>query len=280
MSLLPRRRVASILETFRPHAIHIATEGPLGWAARAWCRHHRTGFTTSYHTRFPEYISMRFPVPLFFPYRVIRRFHGAARRTMVATTDLRNELKARGFNNLVIWSRGVDTGLFHPGQRSGLSGERPLSVYVGRVAVEKNIEAFLTLDVPGTKHVIGGGPALDHFRARYPRVHFHGYKTGEPLAAALAVADVFVFPSRTDTFGVVMLEALACGLPVAAYPVTGPRQIIKNGHNGWLDADLGVAFARALTVNRHNCRATALEYSWQACAEQFLRNLHVISHES
>ena len=277
LALFPGRQVARRLAAFRPEAIHIATEGPLGWAARAFCLRQGLGFTTAYHTRFPEYIRLRLPIiPSGLLYRGIRHFHQPAAGTMVATVDLQRELAARGFAHLRLWSRGVDTERFRPREKGFLAGPRPLAMYVGRIAVEKNIEDFLRLELPGTKYVVGDGPAREALQRRYPAVRFVGMKHGEELACHLAAADVFVFPSRTDTFGLVLLEAMACGVPVAAYPVAGPRQIVLNGVNGWLDEHLPTAVGRALAVAGGPCRQAALRYSWAACTEQFLRNLTLL----
>jgi len=265
-------RVAHQLREFAPNGVHIATEGPLGWAARKFCARQGFPFTTSYHTRFPEYVRMRWPVPLAMSYSVIRRFHTKARRTMVATDALQSELEGKGFSNLVRWSRGVDTTLFIPREKS-CTCERPLAIYLGRVAVEKNIEAFLKLDLPGSKWVIGDGPARKTLELQYPEVTFTGFRQGEELAKLVAEADVLVFPSLTDTFGVVLLEAMACGVPVAAYPVCGPLETVVNGVNGCLDLDLNVAVKKALTVSPDSCRSYALERSWESCSKQFYQNL-------
>lgn len=265
--------VAKKLHDQRPHCVHIATEGPLGWAARSICRKHGFTFSSSYHTRFPEYLRMRLPVPLSFSYKVVKAFHNSAARTMVATEALKEELESRGFNNIVIWSRGVDAEFFRPGRTPPLAGRKPLFMYVGRVAVEKNIEAFLQLELPGCKYVVGDGPARKSLAARYPQVFFTGYKTGKELRDLYAAADVFVFPSRSDTFGVVLLEAMASGVPVAAYPVTGPVETVRNGVNGWLDEDLQYAAMQALKVSGESCRNFAKKFSWQACSRQFLGNL-------
>ncbi len=278
LAVAPGRKVRRLLQEHRPEAVHIATEGPLGWAARSCCLKRGMPFTTSYHTRFPEYVRLRAPVPLSLSYAVVRRFHDSAARTMVATPDLKKELESKGFDNLRIWSRGVDTDLFRPRRKIYLKGKRPVSIYVGRVAVEKNIEDFLCLQVPGTKYVVGDGPAMAELKNRYPEVCFVGFKHGEELACHIAAADVFVFPSRTDTFGLVMLEAMASGVPVAAYPVTGPRQLIENGENGWLDGDLRTAFNRALEVDANSCREYARRYSWEACTDQFQHNLYFVDN--
>lgn len=273
LSLFPGRGVARQLTAFAPEAVHIATEGPLGLAARNWCRQHDLPFTTSFHTRFPEYVKLRTGIPLAAGYAVMRWFHGPAAAVMVATPTLRDELAARGMKNLAIWSRGVDTNLFCPREKSFLADPRPIFMYVGRVAVEKNIKAFLDLELPGTKYVVGGGPDLESLRAKYPHVRFTGYKVGEELARHVAAADVFVFPSRTDTFGLVVIEALACGVPVAAYPVQGPADIIEQGVTGYVDEDLRAAALKALELAPAACRLASRRYSWEACTRQFLGHL-------
>ncbi|MCL4315953.1 MAG: glycosyltransferase family 1 protein [Gammaproteobacteria bacterium] len=273
LALNPRKKTHAMIEAFKPDAVHIATEGPLGLAARGWCMKQKFPFTTSFHTRFPEYVKLRFGVPLMVTYAFQRRFHGAALHTMVATEALKQELQAKGFNNLAIWSRGVDAELFRPRDKSLLDYPRPIFTYLGRVAVEKNIESFLRLDLPGTKYVIGDGPDMEKMKQRYPGVKFAGFKTGEDLARHLACADVFVFPSRTDTFGLVVIEALACGVPVAAYPVRGPGDIIINGETGYLDEDLRQAALKALSLSPERARAGALDYTWQACTQQFVMHL-------
>ncbi|MCP1673825.1 glycosyltransferase involved in cell wall biosynthesis [Natronocella acetinitrilica] len=273
LALGPRVRVGKMLAETSADAIHIATEGPLGWAARAYCLAHGLRFTTAYHTRFPQYLRLRAPVPISWSYALLRRFHAPATRTLVATPSLRDELAKRGFAHLALWSRGVDSGLFRPRCKGFLDGPRPISMYVGRVAVEKNIEAFLDLNIPGTCYVVGDGPDAARLKARYPNVRFTGFCSGEDLARHVAAADCVVFPSRTDTFGLTMLEAMACGVPVAAYPVTGPRDVITDGVTGALDEDLGRAWHRAVSVSPDNCIAYARTRSWDACAQQFLNNL-------
>lgn len=273
LAWFPGRRLARRLDEFAPQCIHIATEGTLGLAARAYCRRRGLEFTTSYHTRFPEYVRMRAPVPLAWSYAFLRWFHGAAMRTLVGTPSQRDDLIAHGFGNLVLWSRGVDTELFRPRDKDFGGFERPVAMYMGRVAVEKNIGAFLALDFPGSKVVVGDGPALDTLKTRHPHIHFAGYRFGEELASYLAAADVFVFPSRTDTFGLVMLEAMACGVPIAAYPVTGPRDVVENGVTGILDEDLGRAARAALALQPAACRAQAVKHTWQAATVQFLAGL-------
>lgn len=269
----PAQHVNAILRQFQPDAIHVATEGPLGYTARRWCMTQRLPFTTAYHTQFPEYLAKRLPVPVSVTYAWLRHFHGAAARTMVATPAMQQQLEARGFKNIVRWSRGVDTSLFKPYDKALLDLPRPVMAYAGRVAVEKNLEAFLKLELPGTKLVIGGGPALAVLRSRYPQARFVDYQFGEALARHIALADVFVFPSLTDTFGLVMLEAMACGVPVAAFPVTGPVDVITQGVNGFMDKDLGVAIKAALQMERSACRSHAMRFSWQAATQQFADNL-------
>jgi glycosyltransferase involved in cell wall biosynthesis len=274
----PRKTLRALLDAFKPEALHIATEGPLGLAARAYCVSRRLPFTTSFHTRFPEYIQLRFYIPSALTYGLLRWFHGQAKRTLVSTSSLREELSRRGFKNLVLWSRGVDTELFRPRPQGFLADERPIFTYLGRVAVEKNVEAFLRLDLPGTRYVIGDGPQLAELRQRYPGVRFTGAKTGLELAQYLAAADVFVFPSRTDTFGLVMLEAMACGVPVAAYPVQGPLDVVRHGETGFLDQDLRRAALQALTLDRNRCREFAARFSWRETTKHFLGHLWPIEH--
>ena len=274
LALFPGKRLRGKIETFAPEAIHIATEGPLGIAARRYCLRRSLPFTTSYHTKFPEYVSARIPVPTALGYAVMRWFHGPSRGVMVATPTLRQDLEARGFTNVKSWSRGVDVEQFKPRSAPALDLPRPIFLYVGRVAVEKNIEDFLRLDLPlGTKVVVGDGPQLPSLKARYPEAVFTGAKQGEELAHHYSSADVFVFPSRTDTFGLVMLEALASGVPVAAYPVPGPNDVVGGQGVGVLDKDLGFAALQALAIPPQRCRAHAIKHSWTACAEQFLGNL-------
>jgi glycosyltransferase involved in cell wall biosynthesis len=268
-----RREITRRIEAAAPDAIHIATEGPIGWAARAYCRRHGFAFTTSYTTRFPEYVSVRSPIPLSWGYTVMRHFHSAAAAIMVATPSLRSELADRGFRNIRSWGRGVDTKLFSPDEPAKLDLPRPIFMSVGRVAVEKNLEAFLSLDLPGSKVVIGDGPQKAQLAQQYPDAHFLGEKSGKDLSSHVAAADVFVFPSLTDTFGVVQLEALACGTPVAAFPVTGPLDVIGDHPVGALDNDLRSACLRALDISREACRSFALEHSWEKSARQFVGNL-------
>lgn len=276
LALFPKRKLVRILDSFQPSAIHIATEAPLGMAARRYCLKRGYAFTTSFHTRFPEYIQARFGIPTSWGYAWLRRFHRPAGGVMVATQSLKRDLASRGFRNLVDWGRGVDTELFRPQDEALFDLPRPIFICVGRVAVEKNLEAFLDLDLPGSKVVVGDGPLLETLKQRYPKVHFTGAKVGEDLARHYASADVFVFPSRTDTFGLVLLEALASGLPVAAYPVTGPLDVVNGAPVGCLDDDLGKAARAAAELSPEACRAYALRFSWSRCAAQFSNNLHIL----
>ncbi len=269
------------IQEFEPDAIHIATEGPLGWAARSICLKWNWPFTTSYHTKFPEYVNARLPfVPLKAGYWYMRRFHNSGGSLMVATQSMRDDLAARGFRNITPWTRGVDTELFHPSRRNaggdvyeGL--QRPIFVNVGRIAVEKNIETMLELDLPGTTVLVGDGPQRAELERKYPDVVFAGPKFGEELARYFADADVFIFPSLTDTFGLVILEAMATGTPVAAFPAPGPRDIIPGSNAGAVGEDLQAAALACLELDRETVRAYAENFSWRACAEEFLRNLEV-----
>ncbi len=268
---VPRRKqIAERIEAAHADAIHVATEGPIGHAVRAYCMKNRRPFTTSYTTRFPEYISARSPIPQQWIYNVLRRFHAAATVTMVATPSLTAELSQRGFGHIGMWTRGVDVDLFRPDRAIDLDFPRPIFMTVGRVAVEKNLPAFLSLDLPGTKVVIGAGPQVSELKRRYPAAKFLGQLDNGILAAHLAAADVFVFPSRTDTFGIVQLEALASGVPVAAFPVTGPMDVIGDNPIGVLNEDLRAACMQALWISREACREFALRYSWENSARQFI----------
>jgi 1,2-diacylglycerol 3-alpha-glucosyltransferase/glucuronosyltransferase len=279
LTLFPRTNILKKLDEFKPDAIHIATEGPLGVAARSICRKRHLRFTTSFHTRFPQYVHARFPiVPESAVYATLRGFHRPSAATMVATSSLKRELQSHGFCKLVLWSRGVDTDLFSPGRRSNGANfcpgaPRPFFLYVGRVAVEKNVEAFLRLDLPGTKLIVGEGPQRAELQARFPDARFLGQQTEADLASIYASSDVFVFPSRTDTFGLVLLEALASGTPVAAYPVSGPLDVLGTASSAVLAEDLGKACLAALSIPRDVCRKFAESHSWRASAEQFIGNL-------
>jgi glycosyltransferase involved in cell wall biosynthesis len=262
-------RIAELIEAAKPDSIHIATEGPIGLLERRYCRKHGLPFTTSFHTRFPEYVSARSPIPEAWVWRVLRWFHRPSQAVMAATPALAIELRARGFRNVVLWSRGVDTAVFHP-RAIDLCLPAPVFLSVGRVAVEKNLEAFLDLDLPGTKVVVGDGPARLALERKYPQAVFLGARHGEELAEIYAAADVFVFPSKTDTFGLVLLEALASGLPVAAFPVTGPRDVIGNAPVGVLKDDLREACLEALGIPSRACVDFASRHTWQASARVFV----------
>lgn len=275
LSILPYRQVARRIAELAPHAIHIATEGPLGLAARRYCLRHKLAFTTAYHTRFPEYIAARTRLPLSISYAWMRHFHNAGAATMVPTQSIADDLRARGFTKVVLWSRGVDTSLFTPGTRERLDeSTAPRFVYIGRVAVEKNIEAFLKLDLPGSKWVVGDGPLMARLQREYPEVHFAGVFPQNELARFYRAADVFVFPSLTDTFGLVLLEAMACGTPVAAYPVAGPLDVVGNSGAGVLAEDLRQACLDAMKIDRSHVRRIAEGFSWTAAARQFEQHLH------
>ncbi|MEM1356285.1 MAG: glycosyltransferase family 1 protein [Planctomycetota bacterium] len=279
LAILPGRRVRARLDELKPDAIHIATEGPLGQAARKYCKKRKLPYTTSYHTQFPHYLRKYFGIPSSLSYRFIRWFHGSAKHTLVPTKQVGEELKREGLDNIVVWSRGVDTKLFHPNYDTPPAMTelpRPIFVYAGRVAIEKNIEAFLELDLPGSKVVIGDGPPREGFEKKYPDTHFVGYKFGEDLAAHYAAGDVFVFPSKTDTFGVVMLEANACGLPIAAYPVTGPIDVVQQGSTGFVYTDLREAAVEALQLKSEDCIGFAQRNSWGRCAQTVVDHLAII----
>jgi len=261
------------IEEFAPDAIHIVTEGPLGLRARALCLKKDWPFTTAFHTKFAEYANNRLPfVPVSWGYRYLRYFHRPAQNTLVSTQSLINELQDKGFTHLFKWNRGVDIELFHPKRRKDMELPTPIHLYVGRVSVEKNLPAFLNLPLPGSKVVVGSGPALENFKQTYPEVHFLGKQSGETLAQTFASADVFVFPSKTDTYGLVMLEALAAGTPVAAYPVTGPLDVLTT-QSGVMDEDLKIAIEKALKLDRNECRHYASAFSWGSCAQTFLSAL-------
>jgi glycosyltransferase involved in cell wall biosynthesis len=270
LATMPGRRAAYLLERFKPDFVHIATEGPLGRAGRAWCVRNNFPFASSYHTRFPEYLRLRAPVPLSVSYGVLRRFHAPAHTTLVRTRTQKELLQARGFGHLSIWPGAVDSDLFRPLGKDALSLPRPISMYMGRVAVEKNLEQFLDLDLPGTQVVVGGGPDLSKLQKKYPAAVFTGSRFGVELAKLLSSADVFVFPSRTDTLGLVMLEAMACGVPVAAFPVPGPADLVQAGATGALDEDLKAAVFRALALDGEACIEFAREHSWRRSTEAFL----------
>ena len=270
----PYAKIAAALDAFAPDCIHIATEGPMGMAARRYCLRRKLDFSTAYHTRFPEYLSARKLLPKALTYSLMRWFHRPSKAVMVPTPKMKEALEQHGFRHVELWSRGVDTAHFMPATEDHACIERPLFLYVGRVAVEKNIEAFLKLDLPGTKWVIGDGPQREELEQRYSQVRFLGSKNHDELPAYYNCADVFVFPSRTDTFGLVLVEAMACGVPVAAYPVEGPIDVVQDGRSGILHENLATACLQALALDRQVVRECAMHYSWEAATEQFLQHLH------
>jgi len=280
LSLMPGQRVRERLDAFAPEALHIATEGPLGLAARKYAKRRGLPFTTAYHTRFPEYVQARFGLPLAWTYRFLRWFHGSSLAVMAPTPVVKADLERFGFTNVVLWSRGVDLEIFRPIESKVLNTARPIFLYVGRVAVEKNVEAFLKLDLPGSKWVVGEGPQLAELRSRYPQANYLGVLSQPELARVYAAADVFVFPSRTDTFGLVLLEALACGVPVAAFPVTGPIDVLADGGAGAMHEDLREACLDALKIERAHARAWAERFSWHKASAQFAAHLKPLSRAS
>lgn len=263
-------RVGAMIRDFRPDCVHLATEGPLGWAARRWLSKRGLAFSSAIHTRFPEYVSSRWTwLPLRWGYAWLRRFHRPSQAVLVTTARLQDEFAAWGFTALQLWRKGVDTGLFCP-DKTRVRPVQPVFLYVGRIAPEKNLQAFLDLDLPGEKHVVGDGPQREALQVQYPRVRFHGYRHGQALAEAYQDASVLVFPSRTDTYGLVMLEAMACGTPVAAFPVAGPLDVLQQGISGVMDDDLGQACLAALELDRERCAQLAAAQSWRASALEFL----------
>ena len=273
MAFLCGPRLRPIIEAFKPDAIHLVTEGSIGYAARRYCREFGYRYTSSYLSRFPEYFKLRTGFPMWLSAAYLRWFHNESSRVMVATASLEDEMRQKGYQRLARWSRGVDTELFRPRDKDFIKDPRPIFMFTGRVAIEKNIEAFLKLDLPGTKYVVGDGTHKDLLAKKYPTVRFPGYQQGENLARLRAAADVFVFPSLTDTFGVVLLEALASGIPVAAYPVQAPKDVITDSEVGVLNNDLKYAAMTALSLNPQTCRRYALDYTWGECTQQFVDNL-------
>jgi glycosyltransferase involved in cell wall biosynthesis len=273
LSLFPGKGVARKIKEFEPDAIHIATEGPLGLSARAYAVRNRLPFSTAYHTRFPEYVHARTGIPLSWTYAFLRWFHGPSMAVMAPTIVVKDDLEKFGFTNVVLWSRGVDTEVFQMQESKALNSAHPIFLYVGRVAVEKNINAFLEIDLPGSKWVVGDGPAMAKIKQQYPNVNYLGVLQQPELAKVYAAADVFVFPSKTDTFGLVLLEAMACGTPVAAYPVTGPIDVLGDSPAGAMHEDLRTACLEALKIPREVARAHAERFSWRASTEQFARHL-------
>ncbi|WP_416186686.1 glycosyltransferase family 4 protein [Fulvimarina sp. 2208YS6-2-32] len=270
LSLATTAAAEQRIDRFEPTNVHIATEGPIGSAMRRACLKRGLPFTTSFHTRFPEYLRARAPVPERWSYAWLRRFHGAGDACLVPTETMREQLEARGFRNLVTWTRGVDHSVFRPRRTLPLDLPRPIYLTVSRLAPEKNIEAFLDLDLEGSKLVVGEGPIMADLMRRYPHAHFAGLQTGEALARYYASADVFVFPSKTDTFGIVLLEAIACGTPFASYSEPGPIDVLGSSRAGIASGDLGEACRRALTLSRTDAVARARDFTWQRCADIFL----------
>lgn len=272
-------RVGPAIRDFRPDCVHLATEGPLGWAARRWLKHRGLAFSSAVHTRFPEYVHTRWPrVPLEWGYAVLRAFHRPSQTVLVTTERLRGELAGRGLGHLSLWRKGVDTRLFHPRPEQPRP-LKPVFLYVGRIAPEKNLRAFLDLDLPGEKWLVGDGPQRAELEADYPDARFLGYRHGQALADAFAGASVLVFPSRTDTYGLVMLEALACGTPVAAFPVPGPLDVLEADLTGVMDEDLHAACLRALELDRGVCAERAARLSWRASAQEFLARQPLLDGE-
>ncbi|MGH1542943.1 MAG: glycosyltransferase family 4 protein [Arenicella sp.] len=275
LAIMPARKMRRLIEAFKPDHVHIATEGTLGAAAKRIFDNRGWRYTTSLHTKFPEYVNARLPfIKVEWGYSVLKRFHQKASSVLVTTSSLRDELMANGLDkeNLVIWGRGVDSDHYRPDPEklNNADKELPLLTYVGRLAIEKNLQAFLDVDVPGRKRLVGDGPQRAELERKYPEVEFAGYKYGEDLVSEYQQADVFVFPSRTDTFGLVMLEAMACGTPVAAFPVPGPVDVVQQSKTGVLDEDLASAIKGALQLNRQDCREYAEKQSWQAVTQRLL----------
>ncbi|MCZ6711366.1 MAG: glycosyltransferase family 1 protein [Gammaproteobacteria bacterium] len=273
LALCTPAKVGSLIADYAPDAVHIATEGPLGWSARWWLKRRAIPFTTSFHTMFPKYLKLRFGLPESWSFAAIRRFHAAAGATMYSTPRLRDLLHSNGFRNLTGWVRGVDTELFTPGAAEPLDFPGPIQMYVGRIAIEKSIEDFLRTDSPGTKVIVGDGPQREQLERKYPAAKFLGPKYGDELVAHYRAADVFVFPSRTDTLGLVMLEAMACGIPVAAFPVQGPLDVVADSGAGVLNENLAIAIEQAQLIRPDVCRARALEHSWDESVLEFHANL-------
>jgi glycosyltransferase involved in cell wall biosynthesis len=273
LAIAARPRLTRLLQRLMPDAIHIATEGPLGTAARRYCIKRKLNFTTAYHTKYPEYLKARFGVPMTWTYAMLRRFHCRSSAIMVATETVRRELAENGFEHLALWTRGVDLTLFRPGRIPAVNLPRPVFLCVSRIAAEKDLPLFLDLDLPGSKLVVGDGHLLPEMKRRYPNVHFAGCQQGEALVRHYASADVFVLPSRTETFGLVMLEALACGVPVAALPVPGPLDVIGDSGAGALEWDLRTAAMAALLISRDLCRCHAERFSWETSIQQFLSHV-------
>ena len=271
-------KVGPMIEAFNPHAIHIATEGPLGFAARWYCKVDKRSIphNTSYHTKFPEYFNKFFKFPVDWGYWFIKMFHKFSTKVLVTNETMKRELSDRGFERLAVWNRGVDTTIFNPKRRETTGVKKPIILCVSRASIEKGLDDFCSLKIDGTKILVGDGPYLEELKRKYPYINYAGYKSGIELAQYYACADVFVFPSKTDTFGVVMLEAMACGTPIAAYPVTGPTDIIIDNVNGCMDDDLETAVEYALKCNRKNVYELSKDYTWSGCTAAFVENLSLI----
>jgi len=280
LALTTRTQLAKMIDEVDPDCLHISTEGPLGWLARSIAIKRRWPFTTSYHSRFPEYVNMRFRIPTAWSYSIFRLFHNAAKANLAPTPAIVNDLKSRGFNSPRVWSRGVDFEMFNPVGSKIPRGEGPIFLHVGRLAIEKQIDEFLKLDLPGEKWVAGDGPERDRLHKAYPKVRWFGMLDGPSLATLYRSADVFVFTSSTDTFGLVMLEAMACGTPVAAFPVPGPIDVVNSGYSGVLDTNLRTACMKALDIPRENVLSHAKTFSWQNASEQFVGALQKLPHKS
>jgi glycosyltransferase involved in cell wall biosynthesis len=282
LAIAPQRRIRHFLKKDRPDIVHIATEGPVGWATRTACLAHGFPFTTAYHTKFPQYLTERLPIPVDWGYSVMRRFHAPSHRVFSPSPSVASELALRGFSNVLEWSHGVDTKTFRPRGKGFFEVPEPIFMYIGRIAVEKNLPAFLDLDLPGSKVVVGRGPDRDALMKQYPDVHFHVCHGDDELSRCYSAADVFVFPSRTDTFGLVMLEALACGVPVAGYPVPGPLDVFGasgpvDAEHGVLDEDFGQAALAALGKSPSACRRFAEASDWERVTDQFLGNVVTVN---
>jgi len=272
-------RVGPILQKFNPEAIHIATEGPIGWAAKIWCDFNGLKYTTSYHTKFPEYMKIHFGIPISIGYWAMRVFHKFSHRVLVTTATVKSELESKGFKNLIVWNRGVDKSMFNSLCRCNTVATKPIILCVSRASNEKGLDDFCSLHINGTKILVGDGPYLETLKTKYHDVIFAGYKHGKNLCHYYANADVFVFPSKTDTFGVVMLEAIACGTPVVAYPVTGPIDVITCGINGELDNDLKLAISRSLLLDRKIVEESSKAFTWKSCTDVFERNIVQIQNQ-
>ncbi len=275
LSLNPYK-IKEMIKHYNPDAIHIATEGILGVTTQRYCVKNNIPFTTSFHTKWPEILHKMIRFPKSWTYKLLRSFHDKAKSTLVTTETSKRELEEQGFSNLIVWNRGTDTELFNPSKRVDMGYHYPIFLNVGRVSTEKNLPKFLDLPLPGTKIVVGDGPALNHYRKKYKTVIFTGVKTGEELAKIYASSSVFVFPSLSDTFGVVLIEALASGLPIAAYPTTGPIDVVKEGVTGYLSNNLDVAALECLHLNRDDCRNASFDFNWVSCAKVFIDSLHRI----